>query len=132
MARSTSTHPTDTELEILQVLWDSGPSSLSQVCETLRQSRPVATTTVSTMLKVMQEKKPVQRQSSGQGTRGSKWKAKVSRSQAARGFVSKMIDRIFDGSTQQLVAHIVNDRKLSDTDRKAIQQLLNQTAEDKT
>ena len=132
MARSTSPHPTDTELEILQVLWESGPSSLSHVCATLRQSRPVATTTVSTMLKVMQEKKLVRRQRTGQGARGSKWQAGISRSQAARGFVSKMIDRIFDGSTQQLVAHIVSERTLTDADRESIQQLLDETAEDET
>jgi predicted transcriptional regulator len=84
------------------------------------------------MLKVMQEKKLIERVDGEAGTRGSKWKAKVSRKLAARGFVSKMIERIFDGSAQQLVAHIINDRELSDADRAAIQQLLDQTPEDKT
>lgn len=125
-----SSHPTDTELEILQELWDSGPCSLSQLCEALRSKRPVATTTVSTMLKVMHDKKLVVRQSGDPGTRGATWKANINRKQAARGFVSKVIDRIFEGSTHQLVAHIINDRKLSDEDRRMIQQLLNDTPED--
>lgn len=132
MARSAAKHPTDRELEILQVLWDSGPNSLSNICEILRTKRPMATTTVSTMLKVMQEKKLIERKSGEAGTRGSTWKAKVSRQQAARGFVSKMIERIFDGSAQQLVAHIIDERELSDADRKAIQELLDRTPEDKT
>lgn len=131
MARNSSTHPTDTELEILQLLWDSGPCSLSDLCALIRKTRPVATTTVSTMLKVMQDKKLVMRQAGDPGTRGATWKAKVNRKQAARGFVSKVVDRIFEGSAQQLVAHIISDRKLSESDRKAIQKLLDETPEDK-
>lgn len=55
MPRPPSPHPTDVELEILQVLWSSGPSSLSGVCETLRTEREVAATTVATMLRVMSD-----------------------------------------------------------------------------
>src|SRR5438045_9104529 len=56
MARPPSQHPTDGELEILRTLWDRGPSSLSEICEALRQGREVATTTVATILRVMIDK----------------------------------------------------------------------------
>ena len=56
MARPPSTHPTDGELELLQVLWQAGPCSLGQICTALRRRRPIATTTVATMLKVMLDK----------------------------------------------------------------------------
>lgn len=55
MARPASAQPTDGELEILNVLWERGPSGLKPVCDGLRQARPVATTTVATMLKLMQD-----------------------------------------------------------------------------
>src|SRR4051812_1656871 len=61
MARPPSVQPTEGELEILKVLWEAGPSGLRQVCAGLRAHRPVATTTVATMLKVMQEKGLVER-----------------------------------------------------------------------
>lgn len=123
MARNTSTHPTDTELEILQVLWECGPSSLSRVCEAIRSNREVATTTVSTMLKVMEQKKLVKRREAA-GKRGSQWAAAVTRSRAAQGMVGKLIDRVFEGSTRQLVAHILDDRKLTTEDRNALRRLL--------
>ena len=57
MPRPHSDQPTEGELEILQVLWDGGPLSLSAVCEALRRNREVAATTVATMLRVMSDKK---------------------------------------------------------------------------
>lgn len=123
MARQASKHPTDTELEILQVLWDHGPASLGAICEVMRQNREVATTTVSTMLKVMDAKGLVKRKDA-KAQRGSLWAAAVTRQRAARGMVGKLIDRVFEGSTQKLVAHIINERKLSDADREALRTLL--------
>ena len=61
MARSPSDQPTQRELEILAVLWEHGPASLGTVCDALRRQRPLATTTVATMLKVMLDKKLVTR-----------------------------------------------------------------------
>lgn len=123
MARQQSKHPTDTELEILQVLWDHGPCSLGSICEAMRENREVATTTVSTMLKVMDAKGLVRRKDA-KGQRGSLWAAAVTRKKAARGMVGKLIDRVFEGSTQKLVAHILSERKLSDDDREMLKRLL--------
>ena len=123
MARQASKHPTDTELEILQVLWEFGPSSLGSICEAMRQNREVATTTVSTMLKVMDQKGLVRRKGV-EGQRGSLWAAAVTRKRAARGMVGKLIDRVFEGSTQKLVAHIISERKMSDEDRETLKRLL--------
>ncbi len=125
MARNTSSHPTDTELEILQVLWEHGPASLGSVCDVMRTRREVATTTVSTMLKVMEQKNLVKRREI-QGKRGSLWAASVTRQRAARGMVGKLIDRVFEGSTRQLVAHILDDRKLTIEDRDALRRLLDE------
>ena len=53
MARPRNSQPTDGELEILKLLWNAGPCALGHVCSLLRRERPVATTTVATMLSVM-------------------------------------------------------------------------------
>jgi predicted transcriptional regulator len=110
MARPASTQPTDGELEILRVLWDRGPSALSEICETLRRQRDVATTTVATMLRVMLDKRLVRRKRAG---RGHQWSAAVTQSAAARSMVGKLVDGIFDGSASRLVAHLVEAGQLS-------------------
>jgi len=121
MARSPSTHPTDGELELLQVLWQAGPCSLGQICTALRLRRPIATTTVATILKVMLDKKLVHRKRTPQGYL---WSAKTTRQVAATGMVCKLVDLVFDGSAQRLVAHLLESDQISDRDRKELRQLI--------
>ena len=110
MARPASQHPTDGQLEILRVLWESGASSLGTICEALRREREVATTTVATMLRVMLEKGLVRRK---QAARGLQWSAAVTQSAAAKSMVGKLVDGIFDGSAGRLAAHLVEAGQLS-------------------
>jgi predicted transcriptional regulator len=110
MPRPPSTHPTDGELEILRVLWDHGPLALSEVCEALRRQRDVATTTVATMLRVMLDKRLIKRKPAA---RGHQWSAAVSQSAAAKTMIGKLVDGVFDGSAQRLVAHLVEAGQLS-------------------
>jgi predicted transcriptional regulator len=121
MARRPTPHPTDGELEILQVLWERGPATLGEICGALRDARPVATTTVATMLKVMLDKGLVSR---SRAVRSSTWSARVSQNAAATGLVERLLDRVFDGSAQQLVAHLLESKRLSQRDRAELQQLL--------
>jgi BlaI family transcriptional regulator, penicillinase repressor len=126
MARSASQHPTDGELEILRVLWERGSASLGEVCEALRVGRPVATTTVATMLRVMLDKGLVRRKQAG--GRGQQWSAVVTHAAAAKTMVGKLVDGIFDGSAQQLVAHLVEGGKLSEQELSELRTLLNANA----
>lgn len=110
MPRPASTHPTDGELEILRVLWDRGPLALSELCDSMRRERDVATTTVATMLRVMLDKRLVKRKPA---TRGHQWSAAVTQLAAAKSMVGKLVDNIFDGSAGRLVAHLVEAGQLS-------------------
>jgi predicted transcriptional regulator len=121
MARPPNAQPTDGELEILQVLWDAGPAEFGQIRAALWQRRPVAPTTVATMLRVMLAKGLVTR---SRGLRGYLWTAKVSRVAATSGLLRKLLDRVFHGSAQRLVAHLLEEGGLSDQDRRAIRRLL--------
>ena len=67
----------------------------------LQKKRPVAVTTIATMLKLMREKGLVER---GDGLRGYVWSAKVSRKAARTGLLGKLLDLAFEGSAQRLVA----------------------------
>jgi predicted transcriptional regulator len=108
-------------LEILNILWEIGPAELRLVHAALNARRKVATTTVATMLGVMLDKGLVRR--SG-GQRGYLWAAAVTRENAARGMVGKIVDRLFDGSTGRLVAHLLEEGELTEAERREIQRLL--------
>ena len=121
MARPASMQPTDGELEILKALWTCGPATLGQVCAILRQQRPVAPTTVATMLQIMLDKRLVKR---ARGQRGFLWSAKVSQEAAASRLLRKVLDHVFDGSAQRLVVHLLGEGKLSARDLQEIRRLL--------
>jgi predicted transcriptional regulator len=119
--RNPSTQPTDGELELLQVLWDSGPAELGDVHQKLSGERKVALTTVATMLTVMLAKDLVGRT---KGKRGWIWHANVSRDSAAKPIVRKLVDRVFDGSAQRLVAHLLEHEALNPAERRELLALL--------
>lgn len=121
MPRPPSSDPTPAELEILNVLWDQGPLSLGALCQNLRQSRPVATTTVATVLSVMLRKGLVARK---RLERGSLWSAGISRQGTARGMVAGLVDRLFAGSAQSLVAHLIDQGQLTAAQRRELLELL--------
>jgi predicted transcriptional regulator len=126
MARPPRSQPTDGELEILKALWDQGPSGLKVICDALRKVRPVATTTVATMLKLMQEKGLVER---SEAARGSVYSARVSREAASTSLVRRLMDLVFDGSARRLVTHMLETEELSARDRDEIRRLLDENDE---
>lgn len=126
MARTASSQPTDAELEILRVLWQSGPAGLGQVHAAIQEARQVALTTIATTLKTMLEKGLVRRED---GPRGYLWTAATSRESTARGLVGKVVQHVFDGSARRLVAHLIEEGALSDRDRSEIRALLEAHAE---
>jgi predicted transcriptional regulator len=121
MPRPPSPHPTDGELEILRVLWENGPSSLSTVCEALRRERDVATTTVATMLRVMLDKNLVRRKAAA---RGQQWSAAVTQAAAAKSMVGKLVNGIFDGSASRLAAHLVEAGQLTAAELTELRKLI--------
>jgi BlaI family penicillinase repressor len=72
MARTPSAQPTDGKLEILNVLGSAGRADLGAIRAISQQKRPVATTTIATMLKLMRDKGLVDR---ADGPRGYVWSA---------------------------------------------------------
>ena len=113
MARPASVQPTDGELEILKILWDSGPSALGHICTAIRQTRPVATATVATMLGIMLQKGLAKRTD---GPQGYLWSAKVSRDATVKRILRRVVDRVFEGSAQLLVSHLLADGRLREED----------------
>jgi predicted transcriptional regulator len=129
MPRPPADRPTDAELDILTILWDHGPAELGAIHAALNQHRKVALTTVATMLTLMLGKRLVSRK---KGKRNYLWSARVSRDAAAQGMVRRLLDRVFDGSAHQLVAHLLEHEQLSDADRREISALLTSARKSRT
>jgi predicted transcriptional regulator len=121
MARPKEEHPTDGELEVLKVLWDRGPSTVREVMEVLTAVRPRAYTSVMSLLNVMTDKGLVTRQPKG---RAFVYRAKNDRSRTLRGLVGGLVGRAFEGSTAQLVAHLLDQTRPTDEELEEIRQAI--------
>ncbi|MBK6406580.1 MAG: BlaI/MecI/CopY family transcriptional regulator [Holophagales bacterium] len=111
---------TEVELEIMHVVWQLGDATVKQVHDVLAARRPVAYTTVMTMLGLLAKKGHLKREESG--------KAFVYRPAHPKGrVVSKMLDDfvapVFHGSARPLVLALLKDRKISKRDLEEISKL---------
>ena len=123
MARRASDRPTEAELEILQVLWSAGPSSVREVNEALNRRRPTGTTTTLKLMQIMVDKGLLRRDTS---TRPQTYQAAVSRQKAQRQFVRDMLDRVFEGSASQLVMQVLSAGQTTPEEMDEIRRLLRQ------
>ena len=101
---------TPLELEIMKVLWETGPASVQTVQEQLSGERQLAYNSVQTMLNVLHRKGKVRRQMQG---RAFVYEPTVSRVQAATQAVGDLVQRMFDGSPESLVLNLVEARQLT-------------------
>ncbi|MDE2139043.1 MAG: BlaI/MecI/CopY family transcriptional regulator [Gammaproteobacteria bacterium] len=92
--------PTQSELDILNVLWQLGPSTVRHVHAALLEHDELAYTTVLSMLQIMYQKGLVMRDDS---ERAHVYKPALSRNQTQRQILTKLLHRVFEGSTTELV-----------------------------
>jgi predicted transcriptional regulator len=127
VAQPVRTRPTTLELTILQVLWDTGPSSVRDVQKILDRSRPTGYTTVLKMLQIMTQKGLVERDES---VRPQIYRAKSSQEQTQRRLLRDLIHRVYGGSVKALVLQALGTSKTSPETLKEIETLLDD-AEDR-
>lgn len=111
---------TPLELEIMNVLWATGPATVQTVQERLT-TRSLAYTTVQTMLNVLHRKGRVKRRLHD---RAFLYQPVLSRQKAMAQAVTDMLDRFFGGSADSLVLSLVEARKLTPEKLLEIQKLL--------
>lgn len=117
MARPKSNTPTPGEIEILQVLWQQGVCTVREVHEQLVKKRPVAHTTVASMMQLMHDKGQLKLVSQ---TRPFRYEAVLGPDSAKDSLLNDIMNRLFAGSAKNLVMHLVSGRKAS---KQQIQQL---------
>jgi predicted transcriptional regulator len=113
--------PTESELEILQVLWEKGTASVREVHEELAKSKDVGYTTTLKLMQIMHEKGLVKRDDS---LKTHIYQAAVSKEKTQRHLLGKMINTLFGGSPTELVIQALGNHKASPKELEEIQQLL--------
>ena len=121
MARPVSTQPTEVELQILSVLWESGPCTVRQVHDTLLQSRDTGYSTTLKMMQVMLDKGLLQRDAS---VRPQLYRAAKTKQQTQMKMLDNLPAKAFSGSAKRLVMQMVSTGRLSADELAEIQQLL--------
>jgi len=123
MARRKTENLTPLELEIMHVLWETGPANVQTVQQQLK--RQLAYTTVQTMLNILQRKGRVRRTMKD---RAYFYRPVVSRSHVTREHMSDIVDRLFGGSAESLVMSLVETKHLTSKALARLQKLVEEDA----
>jgi predicted transcriptional regulator len=115
---------TKQELEIMKIVWNRNSATVRDVYETLREQRQIAYTTVMTMMKILEKKKFLKKT---QQDRAFVYQPVRPKEQVIRTIVQDFVTRVFDGSAEPLLMHLVKDRHLSEKDVREITRMIRES-----
>jgi predicted transcriptional regulator len=110
---------THRELDIMSILWQSGPSTVSEVREQLPDE--LAYTSVLSALQTLEEKGYVRHEAEG---RAYRYVPLVEPEEAGRSALTRILDKVFNGSAEHLLAQLVEERQLSGEELARMRRLL--------
>lgn len=131
MAKQKNIKPSENELAILQVLWERGPSTVREVNEILSQEKPTGYTTTLKFMQIMYDKGLLSRTSEGAKGRSHIYTAKVQESQVNNDLLDQFVNRVFRGSTSQLVMRALGRKNPSPEEIEEIKKLLDDIEKNK-
>ena len=110
---------TDRELDVMAILWDRGPSTVAEVRDRLADD--LAHNTVQTVLRVLEDKGYVAHTEEG---RAHRFHARVKQEVAGATAASRMVEKLFGGSTVRLLTHLVSERSIDADELRRLRCLL--------
>lgn len=113
--------PTESELEILQILWQNGPSSVRFINEELAKNREIGYTTTLKLMQIMFEKKLLSRTEEG---RYHLYKAEIGEEATQINLLGKFVDATFRGSAMKLVMQALGNHDSSKEELEEIKRLI--------
>jgi predicted transcriptional regulator len=111
---------TEQELEIMKIVWDRDSVTVRDVYEALLERRKVAYTTVMTMMKILEQKKHLKKT---QSDRAYVYTPTQPKRQVIGAMVRDFVNRVFNGSAEPLLVHLVEEHNLSKEDLDEISRL---------
>ena len=112
---------TERELDVMAVLWERGPSTVAEVRE--RLSDDLAYNTVLSMLRILEEKGHVGHTEEG---RAHRYFPRVARDDAGASALDRLTEKIFGGSAELLLTHLMRTRDLDDAELRRIRRMLDE------
>lgn len=124
MARPKAKELTERELELMHIFWRNGECDVAEVqAELEKQGRPLAYTTVSTLVKILTEKGFLQQTND---ERPFRFQPVRSFSEVSGRLITDLIQRVFGGSREALLMRLMDPKQLSARERRLVQSLLEQ------
>ena len=120
MRRKSSTL-TAQELEIMKAIWSRGQATVREVHDALRERRTVAYTTVQTMMNILETKGHLKKEP---GDKAQVYVPVRPQQAVVRSMVREFVERVFDGSARPLLVHLLNEKGLTERERRELQRLL--------
>ena len=120
MRRKSSTL-TAQELEIMKAIWSRGQATVREVYDGLREQRTVAYTTVQTMMNILETKGHLKKEP---GDKAQVYVPVRPQQAVVKSMVREFVERVFDGSARPLLVHLLNEKGLTERERKELQRLL--------
>lgn len=121
MARRETQNLTEAELELMQILWEHGPSTVQMVVDRLPASRNLAYTTVQTVLNILHRKGKVKRKLK---SRAFYYQPAVSHARTAEHALKHMVQNLFGGSPERLVLAMLDTKQITPETLKELQSLV--------
>jgi predicted transcriptional regulator len=121
MARPSSRHPTELELEILKILWRDGPALAGHVRQELESFRELAHTSVLTIMNIMVRKGYLKRQKDG---KSFIYQPRIKQEETTRKMLGDLVDRAFDGSAKVALVNLLETSDIDAAELKEIQELV--------
>jgi BlaI family transcriptional regulator, penicillinase repressor len=115
--------PTAAELQILQVLWDRGPSTVRDVHDALNEEKALGYTTVLKLMQIMTVKGLVRRD---ENQRAHVYEAQQPAEKTKRQFAADMLQRVFDGSARELMLHALAAQRSTKKEIEELRSLLDE------
>ena len=107
----------------MKVVWRQKDVSVREVYETLRERRSVAYTTVMTMMNTLETKGYLKKALDG---RAYRYRAAIRERRVVTAMVREFVERVFDGSSGPLLAHLVTSTELSESEREELRRLIDE------
>ncbi|OQW46755.1 MAG: transcriptional regulator [Proteobacteria bacterium SG_bin7] len=114
---------TETELELMTILWRLGEGAVADVIEQLPKERDLAYTSVSTILRILEQKEILKTRKEG---RGHIYTPHLKKNDFEAKTVKHIVERVFDGTPVALVRQLLDSVKLDEKDLKELKNLINQ------
>ncbi len=128
MKKKITPKPTEAELEILQVLWKNGPSTVRTINDKLNEKKYVGYTTTLKIMQIMAEKNLVSRDME---SRSHIYKAAYKQDETQKVLLDKLLDTAFGGSASKLVMQALGNKKTSKEEIDEIRKFLDKIEKDK-